>query len=134
MNMEKNREIIPVRDKGTQSIDELLEIQNYTAPDVNIYETSDEYVLVANLPGVSRNDVKVKVVNNQLIIFAQIDYENNKNRNYILNEIEIANYYRTFRISDAINQSKIEARFDAAQLNIILPIKEKVKPRTIEIL
>jgi HSP20 family molecular chaperone IbpA len=81
--MEKNREIIPVRDRGSQSIDELLEIQNYKAPEVNIYETVDEFVLVANLPGVSRNDVRVRVTNNQLIIFGQIDYKNNGSRNYI---------------------------------------------------
>ena len=134
MNMERNREIIPVREKGYRSIDELLEIQNYKAPEVNIYETSDEYVLVANLPGVSRNDIKVKVINNQLIIFGQIDYEINKSRNYILNEIEIANYYRTFRISDTVDQGKIQAKFDAGQLHISLPKNEKVKPRTIEIL
>jgi len=132
--MEKNKEIIPVRDKGNQSIDELLEIQNYRAPEVNIYETSDEFVLIANLPGVSRNDVKVKVTNNQLIIFGQIDYEINKSRNYILNEIEVANYYRTFRISDSVDQNKIQAKFDAGQLHISLPKNEKVKPRTIEIL
>ncbi|MEJ2495196.1 MAG: Hsp20/alpha crystallin family protein [Ignavibacteriaceae bacterium] len=105
--MEKNREIIPVRDKGSQSIDELLEIQNYKAPEVNIYETTDEFVLVANLPGVSRNDVRVRVTNNQLIIFGQIDYESNDSRNYILNEIDIANYYRTFRISNVVDQSRI---------------------------
>ncbi|MCG6914410.1 Hsp20/alpha crystallin family protein [bacterium BMS3Abin03] len=132
--MEKNREIIPVRDKGSQSIDELLEIQNYKAPEVNIYETTDEFVLVANLPGVSRNDVRVRVTNNQLIIFGQIDYESNDSRNYILNEIDIANYYRTFRISNVVDQSRIEARFDAGQLQVILPKNEKVKPRTIEIL
>jgi len=132
--MEKNREIIPVRDRESQSIDELLEIQNYKAPEVNIYETADEFVLVANLPGVSRNDVRVRVTNNQLIIFGQIDYKNNGSRNYILNEIEIANYYRTFRISNAVDQSRIEARFDAGQLQVILPKNEKVKPRTIEIL
>ncbi len=132
--MEKNREIIPVRDRESQSIDELLEIQNYKAPEVNIYETADEFVLVANLPGVSRNDVRVRVTNNQLMIFGQIDYKNNGSRNYILNEIEIANYYRTFRISNAVDQSRIEARFDAGQLQVILPKNEKVKPRTIEIL
>ena len=68
MNMERNREIIPVREKGYRSIDELLEIQNYKAPEVNIYETSDEYVLVANLPGVSRNDIKVKVINQNYLL------------------------------------------------------------------
>lgn len=132
--MEKNREIIPIRDRGSQSIDELLEIQNYKAPEINIYETSDEFVLVANLPGVSRNDIRVRVTKNQLIIFGQINYEINNGRNYILNEIEIANYYRTFRISNVVDQSRIEARFDAGQLHVILPKNEKVKPRTIEIL
>ena len=132
--MEKSREIIPVRDKGTQSIDELLETQNYKSPEVNIYETGDEFVLIANLPGVSRNDLRVRVTNNELIIFGQIDYELNSSRNYILNEIEIGNYYRTFRISDTVEQNRIEARFDSGQLDVILPKKEKVKPRTIEIL
>ena len=132
--MEKNKEIIPVREKGNRSIDELLEIQNYKAPEVNIYETIDEFVLVANLPGVLRNDVKVRVTNNQLMIFGQIDYELNNSRNYILNEIEVANYYRTFRISDSVDQNMIQAKFDAGQLHISLPKNEKVKPRTIEIL
>lgn len=132
--MENNREIIPVRDKGTRSIDELLATQNYISPEVNIYETGDEFVLMTNLPGVSRNDVRVRVTNNQLIIFGQIDYEIINNRNYILNEIEIGNYYRTFRISDSVDQSRIEAKFDAGQLYVTLPKNEKIKPRTIEIL
>ena len=132
--MEQNREIIPLSVKSAQSIDELLETQNYKSPEVNIYETLDNFVLTANLPGVSRNDLKVRVTNNELMIFGQIDYEVSKSRKYILNEIEIGNYYRTFRISDAVEQDKIEARFDTGQLHVILPKKEKVKTRTIEII
>lgn len=132
--MEKNREIIPVRDKKTQSIEELLETQNYKLPEVNIYETSDEFVLVANLPGVSRNDLRIRVIDNELILFGQIDYEIDKSKHYILNEIEIGNYYRSFRISDTVDQNRIEARFDSGQLNVVLLKKEKVKPRTIDIL
>jgi len=132
--MEQNREIIPLRVKSAQSINELLETQNHKSPEVNIYETADNFVLTANLPGVSRNDLKVRVTNNELIIFGQIDYELSKGRKYILNEIEVANYYRIFRISDAVEQNKIEARFDSGQLHVILPKKEKIKPRTIEII
>ena len=130
----ENKEIIPVREKGTQSIDELLETQNYVSPNVNIYETDNEFTLIANMPGVLRKDVKVKVNDDLLIMFGQIDYDDKINRSYILNEVEIGNYYRTFKISDSVEQAKIAAKYDNGQLVVDLPKSEKVKPRTIDIL
>lgn len=129
-----NKEIIPVKVKGNGSIEELLVTQNYISPLVNIYETDNEFVLTAFMPGVVRDNVKVKVENDSLIMFGQIDYENAISRDYILNEQEIANYYRTFKISDTVDKSKIEARYDNGQLVVNLQKKEKVKPRRIDIL
>ncbi len=115
-----NKEIIPVKVKGNSSIEELLETQNYISPLVNIYETDDEFILTAFMPGVVRDNVKVKVEADSLIMFGQIDYENAINRDYILNEQEIANYYRTFKISDTVDKSKIEARYGNGQLVVNL--------------
>jgi HSP20 family molecular chaperone IbpA len=67
-------------------------------------------------------------------MFGTIKYEEEFSRNYLLNEQEIANYYRTFKISDTVDQSNIEARYDNGQLVVNLTKKEKVKPRTINIL
>ena len=67
-------------------------------------------------------------------MFGAIEYEDAFNRNYLLNEQEIANYYRTFKISDTVDQSNIEARYDNGQLVVNLTKNEKVKPRTINIL
>ena len=53
-----NSENIPVKVKGNSSVEELLETQNYISPIVNIYETDDEFVLTANMPGVLRDNVK----------------------------------------------------------------------------
>ncbi len=103
-------------------------------PLVNIYETDNEFVLSADMPGVVRKDVKVKVEKDLLIMFGQIDYANEINKNYILNEQELGNYYRTFRISDSVDQNNIEAKYDNGQLVVNLPKNEKVKPRTINIL
>jgi HSP20 family protein len=125
---------IPVKVKGNSSIEELLLTQDYISPLVNIYETEDEFVLTAFMPGVIRDDVKVKVEDDTLIMFGAIQYEEAINRDYILNEQEIANYYRTFNISDTVDKSKIEARYDNGQLVVNLPKKEKVKPRRIDIL
>ena len=129
-----NKEIIPVREKNNNSIEELLVNQNFLSPLVNIYETDNEFILIAGMPGVARKDVKVRVEKDSLILFGQIDYDINVNRNYILNEQEIGNYYRTFKISNSVNQNKIEAKFDNGQLVVNLPKHEGIKPRTIDIL
>jgi HSP20 family protein len=130
----ENKEMIPVKVKGNSSVEELLDTQNYISPLVNICETDDEFVLTANMPGVVRDNVKVRVEGDALIMFGAIQYEEAFNRNYLLNEQEIANYYRTFKISDTVNQSNIEARYDNGQLVVNLQKNEKVKPRTINIL
>jgi HSP20 family protein len=130
----ENKEMIPVKEEKNNLIEELLETQNYVSPLVNIYETDNEFVLSADMPGVVRKDVKVKVEKDLLILFGQIDYVNEINKNYILNEQELGNYYRTFRISDSVDQSNIEAKYDNGKLVVNLPKNEKVKPRTINIL
>jgi HSP20 family protein len=134
INNMNNSENIPVKVKANSSIEELLRTQNYMSPLVNIYETENEYVLTANMPGVLRDNVKVRVENDTLIMFGAVQYEEEFSRNYLLNEQEIANYYRTFKISDTVDQSNIEARYDNGQLVVSLTKKEKVKPRTINIL
>jgi HSP20 family protein len=130
----ENKEMIPVKEEKNNLIEELLETQNYVSPLVNIYETDDEFVLSADMPGVVRKDLKVKVEDNLLIMFGRIDYVNEINKNYILNEKELGNYYRTFRISDSVDQNNIEAKYDNGKLVVNLPKSEKVKPRTINIL
>jgi HSP20 family protein len=129
-----NSENVPVKVKGNSSLEELLKTQNFITPLVNIYETDNEFVLTANMPGVVRDNVKVKVEDDTLIMFGAIQYEDAFNRNYLLNEQEIANYYRTFKISDTVDKSNIEARYDNGQLVVNLTKNEKVKPRTINIL
>ncbi len=129
-----NKELVPIKEKETKQIEELLETQNYISPNVNIYETDNEFVLLADMPGIPRKNVKVKLDNHLLIIFGQIDYEDKINKKYILNEVEIGNYFRTFKISESVDRSDIEAKYDDGQLVVKLPKNEKVKPRTIEIL
>ena len=102
-------------------------------PASDIYESDEEFVMIVNLPGVSRNEVQVKLVDESLIVFGKINYEDVVNKEYILNENELGNYYRKFKISDSIDKEKISARYDNGQLVVNLPKSEKVKPRTIDI-
>jgi HSP20 family protein len=131
--MSQNKEIISVKNLINNSIEEILKTQESVSPASDIYENPDEYVLVANMPGVSRNEVQVKVVDDSLVIFGKINYNEVVSRNYILNENEIGNFFRRFKISDTIDKTKITARYDNGQLIVHLPKTENVKPRTIEI-
>lgn len=131
--MSDNKEIIAVKDFNNYSIEEILRTQNNVLPSSDIYENSDEFVLVANMPGVVRSEVQVKVIEESLIIFGRINYDETVNRNYILNENELGNYFRKFKISDSIDKTKISAKYDNGQLIVHLPKSEKIKPRTIDI-
>lgn len=131
--MNDSKEIVSVEETNNQSIGELLRTENYITPLVDIFEITDEFVLITNMPGISRKNIQVKVDDKSLVLFGKIDYADAVNKKYILNENEIGNYYRQFNISDAIDETKIEAKYDNGQLVVRLPKHDKAKLRTISI-
>ena len=131
--MSDNKEIIAVKALNNNSLDEILRRENNIQPSTDIFENPDEFILVANMPGVSRGDIQVKVVNESLIVFGKVNYNEIVSRDYILNENEIGNYFRKFKISDSIDKNNINAKFDNGQLIVFLPKSEKAKSRTIDI-
>ncbi len=131
--MSDNKEIIAVKALNNNSIDEILRSENNVQPSTDIYENTDEYILIANMPGVSRSEIQVKVIDESLIVFGRINYNEVVNKDYILNESEIGNYFRKFKISDSIDKTRISAKYDNGQLFVNLPKNERIKPRTIDI-
>jgi len=129
--MTDTKELVKV--ENNSSWDEALERESWIAPMVNIFETNDEFYLTAFMPDVQRDQIKIKLEDSSLVLMGRINYNEAVNRKYILNEYTIGNYYRKFKISDSINNSKIEARFENGVLSVKLPKHDRVKPRTIEI-
>ena len=131
--MSESKELIAIKNINNYSMEEILNKQNSVLPSSDIYETEDNYVMVVNMSGVSRNEIQVRVVDESLIVFGKINYDDVVTRDYLLNENELGNYYRKFKISDSIDKEKISAKYDNGQLVVNLPKSEKVKPRTIDI-
>lgn len=113
--------------------DEALEKESWIAPLVDIYETMDDYFLTAQMPGVKKEDVKIKLEEGNLVIMGRIDYEQNSKNKYVLKETEIGNYYRRFKISESVDETKIDAKLENGILNVKLPKHDRLKPKTIEI-
>lgn len=129
--MADTKEMVDVSQPKTW--DEALERESWIAPLVDIYETNDDYFLTALMPGVNKENVKIKLEEGQLVIMGRIDYDSAVNRRYVLHETEIGNYYRRFKISNSVDESKIDAKLENGILNVKLPKHERVKPKTIEI-
>jgi HSP20 family protein len=132
MNDNHNNEVVEVKEEK-QSWEDLLTNEGSYAPLVDIYETNEEFVLTADMPGVKKEDVNLKIEEGSMLIFGKINYQDVLNRRFILKEKETGHFFRRFKISDTIDETKISAKFENGQLVVTLPKHDRVKPRTISI-
>lgn len=129
--MKDNNKLVNV--ETAENMYEILEKESAVAPLVDIYENENEFILTASMPGVQKENVHLKYEEDSLILFGKVNYNEVVNRKYVLNENGIGNYYRKFRISDSIDESKIDAHYENGQLIVVLPKHERVKPKSIDI-
>ncbi|WP_419660366.1 heat shock protein, Hsp 20 family [Desulfosarcina variabilis str. Montpellier] len=102
-------------------------------PDVDIFEDERQITLLADMPGVSPDDVTIDLSDNVLSISGEVKPFEEANEADVLIEFEIGRYYRQFTLSEVIDQSRIEARLEDGVLRLTLPKAEKAIPRQITV-
>ena len=100
------------------------------SPSVDIYETDNELVLVADVAGVAKDGVDLKLEGGVLEVTAHRPVGNDEPA---FTEYRPASYYRAFRLSDEIDSEKIGASLQNGELTVTLPKSPKAKPRKIEV-
>lgn len=120
-------------DEKVDSWDYALEHETWITPIIDIFETDDNFTVIAKMPGVEKENLKIKLEDGNLVIMGRIDYENLMNKNYVLKESEIGNYYRKLKLSKGIDLDKIDAQLTNGQLLVLLPKQSGIKPKSIEI-
>jgi HSP20 family molecular chaperone IbpA len=105
--------------------------QRYILPPVDIYETADGLVLLADLPGVAPGDLDVRLEDNILTIQARPQHAISVEPIY--REFELVNFFRQFELSDQVDQGRISARLNNGVLTLELPKAEKAKPKQIPV-
>jgi HSP20 family protein len=103
----------------------------YIAPPVDIFENEDSLIVVADLPGVDRDGVDIRVDDDILTIRGNAKYA--QQANVLRQEFTLENYYRQFQLSDEVDQTKIAAESKNGVLTIMMPKAEKSKPRQIKV-
>jgi HSP20 family molecular chaperone IbpA len=102
-------------------------------PDVDIFENERQITLLADMPGVAADDIRIDLNDNQLSISGEVKPFESGNESDVLVEFEIGRYTRQFTLSEVIDQSRIEARHEDGVLRLILPKAEKAIPRQIAV-
>lgn len=116
----------------SEEIERTRECQCFT-PRADIYETEDNIVVVADLPGVDENSVDITLEKNILTINGYVDYREPEGYSLAWAEYEVGDYQRSFRISNEIDRDKIEATIKDGVLRLYLPKLEQAKLKKIAV-
>ncbi|WP_434423965.1 Hsp20/alpha crystallin family protein [Nannocystis pusilla] len=101
------------------------------APPVDIYENQEQYLVLADLPGVKSDDVQIRFEDGELTIHAS--RADNGHGEVIGAEFTAADYVRRFSIPETVDASKIDAKLQSGVLELTLPKASRVKPRQIAV-
>jgi HSP20 family protein len=103
-------------------------------PAMDISEYENEFVAVAELPGVKKDDVKITLEKNVLTVQGQRKpYEIQQDARIHLNEMRMRDFSRSIQIPSEIDANNISAELENGVLRIVLPKAQDARVRTIQI-
>lgn len=105
------------------------------APAVDIYETGNELVLTAEVPGIDEKDIEIKIEDDTLTLKGERKFEKEtKEENFHRIERSYGSFFRAFALPNSIDTDRIQAEFENGVLKIVMPKRQELKPKTVKIL
>jgi|ERR1041385_4154661 HSP20 family protein len=106
----------------------------FWSPDIDLIENDNAYVVKAELPGISKDDVKISITDNVLTIRGEkTEREDGTKKNFHRTERRYGAFQRSFSLPSFVDANRIEAEFKDGVLSINLPKSEQAKPKMIEV-
>lgn len=107
--------------------------QPVTIPPVDVFENESGITLLADLPGVARDRLGVRVDGDTLTIEATASVESPKDMALAWSEAQYPAYRRSFTLSRELDASRVEATLKDGVLRLSIPKLEEARPRRIEV-
>ena len=103
-------------------------------PAMDLVETDDHFVLRADLPGMSEDDVKIELEDNTLTVSGERKAEHeSEGEGYYRVERASGSFSRSLTLPQGVDAEAVSASFDRGVLEVRIPKPEQRKPRRIEI-
>ncbi|PJD93524.1 MAG: heat-shock protein [Legionella sp.] len=103
-------------------------------PLVDIKEETDRFVVIADLPGVKKEDIQISLEQHMLTLKGERHFEKSAHKNdYTRRERAQGSFYRRFSLPQTADDAKISAKYIYGVLEIVIPKKEPAVEKKIEI-
>ena len=103
-------------------------------PAVDVSETGDKVTVKAEIPGMEAKDIEISMVGDTLTIKGEKKAETEeKEENYHMVERTYGSFSRAMKLPAVVDAEEVEATYKNGVLTVVLPKKEEVKPKAIEI-
>jgi HSP20 family protein len=133
IKFEPFRELESLHDRIQRYFDDFpnfgANLNNNFYPRIDISEDKDNINVLAEIPGVTKENIKITLQDNVLTIEGEKKKETEqKEKNYFRSERMYGSFKRCFTLPDLVDSEKVEAKFEDGMLNIQLKkIEQKVK-------
>lgn len=107
--------------------------QAFLVPPADIFEDDQGITLLADLPGVTRESLGLRVEAENLFIEANAVVKGPEGMQLLYGEAYIPTYRRQFRLSRELDSSRIDAQLKDGVLRLVIPKAEEAKPRRIKV-
>jgi HSP20 family protein len=106
----------------------------WSAPAIDMYQTDDEVVIKAALPGFKADEVQINVTGDVLVLRGETKHEEEKkDRAWHIREQRWGSFERSIALPTDVRADKANADFENGILTVTLPKAEEVKPKTITV-
>ncbi len=101
---------------------------------IDVYETDQDVVVKASIPGVKPEDIDISIVGDDVTIKGQTEERTEvKEENFVRREMHYGSLSRTVSLPTSIQADKADAKFENGVLTLTLPKAEEVKPKTVKV-
>jgi len=119
----------------------LMRPWRFTAPDsapqirIDVSEGNGSYAVNAEIPGVRKEDIDVRIDGNLVTISAEVkrEKEEKKGERVLRSERQYGFASRSFTLASAVDEGKVEARYDNGLLRLTLPKKAHAEHKRVAI-
>lgn len=109
-------------------------LANGLAPALDVYETINEVVVKATLPGVKPEQLDINITDNTVTIKGETKTEQeNEQGNYLRREVHYGAFARSLTLPAGLETDKAEAILESGLLTLTIPKAEEAKPKVVEV-
>ena len=133
MAREARTEIQKTEKAGVPTVPEQTRPGPVYSPAVDIFENDNLITVLADMPGVKAQDLKIDLRESVLTLTARVASPENPKDSDVLREYQTGTFFRQFTLAETIDQTKIDAKLSDGVLRLELPKIEKARPRQITV-